>query len=57
MLLSNEVWEKRRQKLQQELEKKVRELFKHMGSPASVSFPLGKDLLVTIGPRENEKKT
>jgi hypothetical protein len=45
----NKIWDKRRQKLQQELERKVRELFEHMGSPASISFPLGDDLWVTIG--------
>jgi hypothetical protein len=47
----NAQWNKRRQKLQQELERKVRELFEHMGSPASISIPLGDKLWVTIGPR------
>lgn len=46
--MTNEIWDKRRQLLQEEVRQALLKLFEHMGSPASAEFPLDDKMWVRV---------
>jgi hypothetical protein len=46
--MANEIWQKRREQLEEEVRKAVLKLFEHMGNPASAQFPLDKKRWVKV---------
>lgn len=46
--MTNEIWEKRRELLEEAVRKAVAELIEHMGDPASAQLPLDKQRWVRV---------
>ncbi len=46
--MTNEVWNKRRELLEEEVRQALLKLFEHMGNPASAQFALDKTLWVRV---------
>jgi hypothetical protein len=46
--MTNEIWERRREQLEEEARQALLKLFEHMGSPASAQLQLDKQLWARV---------